>query len=479
MSASSHYYLPDNVDATTTYAVVTNWRQANICLHLNGHRLTSTNKCAIQANEVGTLNIMGSGEVRGKGWMGTLYVAKDTAVVNIYGGTFIKDSADTTNPVINLTATGGTVHMYGGQVATEGSTLQATSAAIWLQGGAFTLHDGTIYGITGQNAGSVFVKSGATLTVNGGRITGGKVGATNLDVKVETGGTLTNNTYVDVIDAVSFADDAYVYTAKCRHCDAPKTWTIQAGSPGAVTDSRHILGKQDLTNPWAHMQVNTNGSVCWALNGKTTKSGRKIRMYSGSLAIMGTGRVIGYDSANSNATETIGTIVVEYNGQLYLYGGTYETENAKPALLVSGTGSATNVVIHEGVEFVNNGTAANVVEISKDVAVSITGAKVNGTMAATVAQTKLTLAGKTEIDNLSLVAGSTLDVTGLIEGSDIKLTAPDGVFTTAFADTEDGTAAENAARVAGYFSIYNGDGTKEISADSENKLKQALVSASE
>lgn len=449
---------------------------------------------------------------------GSLFVGNATSapVVNLYGGIFRKSQVATGNdvgePVVYLNDTGnivnmfeGTVidgsncnffnsagypaavtmmgsagktcrfNMYGGEITGSDLVCESNEAytggravSIYAQNadaaGQFTMYAGTITGgKVGANyvGASVFIKKGAVFTMEGGKIGGGIRNTTTEDIYVEDGGTLTNNTYVDAIDAVRFANSSYSYSAKCRHCNTAKTWKAMAGALGdKCANGDHLLMTANVgdTAQWALLVVSSAATmnVCWALNGKTVHTGRSSKAYNAgaTLSIMGKGEVIGVDGDKAE-TEAFGTIAVQWGGKLNLYGGTYSTNNGKPVLYVQG--GACNVTVHEGVVFKDNaGTATNLVNVTHDTPITMDGVTVSGNMNMGVASTKLVLSGKTTINQLSLVTGCTLDVSGLTAGADIKVAAPDGVFTKALGTP---AAAETAA---GYFSIYNGDGTKAV-----------------
>ena len=164
------------------------------CLHLNGHNITATNAMAILVN--GKLNIMGNGNVSGNGYSSadlssnahlqaaTIQVNKKTAVLNLYGGTYIKSAANDdrtvsgkngTNHIVGVHGNGGTINMFEGAIV-DGRNYKGNSLRGFF--GMFNLYGGTVYGST-SNAGSFAVIVGNWSATNSGsaQIFGGSITA--------------------------------------------------------------------------------------------------------------------------------------------------------------------------------------------------------------------------------------------------------------------------------------------------------------
>ena len=202
VTESGHYYLSADLQRTTHFSITGATTQ--ICLHLNGHNVTSDLR--VMYVEYATVNIMGNGVVTGGHSNDTRAHFASTidapGIVNLYGGTY---KATTDKPIVSSRSDKDhTVSMY------EGASIVRDSVAglnvMTYDNGNFVMYGGTISG--GSNAGgnganvvvnSYNTKRGAEFTMYGGVIEngsaalGGNVYACGVTGVVKIlGGTITN-----------------------------------------------------------------------------------------------------------------------------------------------------------------------------------------------------------------------------------------------------------------------------------------------
>lgn len=146
LTAGNHYYLTSDLTfekADGPYIQVVAGQSA--CLHLNDHNITATNAMAIQVG--GTLNIMGNGTVSGNGTSAihaaTLEAWNSRAVLNLYGGTYVKSAANSTSAVVEIYGDGGTINMFEGVIIDARNTNKNAVQSYW---GMFNLYGGTVHG---------------------------------------------------------------------------------------------------------------------------------------------------------------------------------------------------------------------------------------------------------------------------------------------------------------------------------------------
>jgi endogenous inhibitor of DNA gyrase (YacG/DUF329 family) len=147
-----HYYLANNITYEGTGTALGIWYNSEYkgrpaCLHLNGHNITATNGSAIFGGM--ELNIMGNGIVSGNkdsaSQGSALQLNSGGAIVNVYGGTYTKNTDNGNSPVVNIGAAGNTLNIFDSVVidsrGAKGNTVQAT----W---GTLNIFGGEIYGGT-------------------------------------------------------------------------------------------------------------------------------------------------------------------------------------------------------------------------------------------------------------------------------------------------------------------------------------------
>lgn len=199
-TGTHHFYLSSDINFTAESAsnafLYSPGNSRNICLHLNGRNLTSTNSSVVTVAGTTMVNIMGTGTVTGNATMTGTNVNRGTtlqinsgssASLNIYSGTY-KSAANSTNTsVVSGWIQGGTINIHkdaqiigNGNHAIYLNTQNTKSAQIVnIYGG--TISGGDIY-FDGATVDSTIGKS--TLNLQGGNIQGGINVVGNTDVFV-------------------------------------------------------------------------------------------------------------------------------------------------------------------------------------------------------------------------------------------------------------------------------------------------------
>jgi len=175
-----HYYLANDitydVDGGTAMGIWYNseYKGMPACLHLNGHNITATKGIAIFGGM--ELNIMGNGIVSGNrnsaSQGSALQLNSGGAIVNVYGGTYTKNTDNGNSPVVNIGAAGNTLNIFDSVVidsrGAKGNTVQAT----W---GTLNIFGGEIYG--GNSGYCVYAtyssEKCATINIMGGKVIAG------------------------------------------------------------------------------------------------------------------------------------------------------------------------------------------------------------------------------------------------------------------------------------------------------------------
>ena len=393
--ATGHYYLESNMTQQITRA-----SGATVCLQLNGKNVTVKNKVFGTMNNAGTLNIMNTVGGTVAGWQSTytgevLDLRHNDAVVNIYGGTFVKHAEASTQGSIVYFHTGGKVNMYGGTIDGSGVKNTAHGSSVELRGEAnkvatFKMFGGEIKGgASTGDGGNVIVGGGTTGTavfeMHGGTVSGG-IG--------RAGG----NFYVN-------AGELKVYAG--------------AVIMGGVAECLHTNGSTLANLGGGNILVHTSGKLYM-------EGG----IVSGGQATLGRGGNILVREDGNGTVEIIGGKI--YNG------------------VASSDAQGHNVSVRSAGEYAATLTIGGTAEISGDI---VTGTNVMTVLSGTpkIMKTGLEDAeGKDVTGNIGLnvTANSNLDITELA-GGEIQVTGDIGtVFTP---------ASEYAAKVVGYFETTNVD----------------------
>ena len=203
LEGGKHYYLAEDITYTGNKAPYITGPDLSktACVHLNGKNITATAHRAVEG-KAGVLNIMGEGTVSGSynedfRFGATVNMNGENGILNLIGGTYTKNTACTTAPVMVLR--GGDVNMYDG--AEVYSTANKDRANVQVYTRCFNLYGGKIHGGTGVQLGV----SNWSPTISGmAKIYGGVIdgtiavsGAENVRGKITVeGGTI--NGYVEL-----------------------------------------------------------------------------------------------------------------------------------------------------------------------------------------------------------------------------------------------------------------------------------------
>ena len=180
---SGCYYLTGDV----TLSGVWDWKNADITLCLNGHRITGaggTAQTVILGGKDGTptntrlviTDCRGSGEiVSSANQNGAVLRTRDDAgvQVEIYGGSLIATNTAASASGGAVAVYGGSVQMYGGTLdgfvtsGNGGTVLVANANAL------FALHGGTVTGGSAYSGGNLCVSNHGTFTMDGGSVCDG------------------------------------------------------------------------------------------------------------------------------------------------------------------------------------------------------------------------------------------------------------------------------------------------------------------
>lgn len=216
---AGHYYLAEDADISNHFSTY-----YDICLHLNGHNITSSVR-ALYAEYV-TVNIMGEGVVTGsyndpnkKGYAATIDAP---ANVNLYGGTY---TATNEYPVVaSRSNKEHGITMYEGASIVRDATVPGVNVRAY-DHGDFTMYGGLISGGVGTDGGNVLLVTNSTsrsvvFTIYGGIIEngtatrGGNVFSTGAAAVVNIcGGTIRNgDVYADAATKTVSVSGAPVVT---------------------------------------------------------------------------------------------------------------------------------------------------------------------------------------------------------------------------------------------------------------------------
>ena len=156
ITESGHYYLSDDANISTHFSIGDN---VNVCLHLNGHNITSPVRAIYTQYNV--VNIMGEGIVTGgyintdaakSHWASTVDCSGN---LNLYGGTYTGTSASAV--VASRSNKENTISMYEGASIVRDANVPGLSVMVY-HFGDFIMYGGSISGGTssgGSNTGSV------------------------------------------------------------------------------------------------------------------------------------------------------------------------------------------------------------------------------------------------------------------------------------------------------------------------------------
>jgi len=176
-SMTGHYYVNADInDSSSQWATITT-KNAALCIHLNGHTVTTSGRIATVGSG-GTINIMGDGTIIGEGdYTGTdaesytkATLVASTGPINLYGNVKVISTAEG-KPVmynrVNSTVSGNVVM----EAHESGMAIQNEKGTLTLNGGKFTGgalgQAGTIVLDGATEIDLIAVQSGAKLKVMG------------------------------------------------------------------------------------------------------------------------------------------------------------------------------------------------------------------------------------------------------------------------------------------------------------------------
>jgi len=352
---SGHYFLAE--DFTTNE----NWQKlvtGSICLHLNGHTYSNGSDITGRAFAVkngGTLNLMGTGTVQGRGITtpanGGVILVNGGGTVNVYSGVTIKleDHSSDATPQIAYRGglfyidPNGTFNLRGGTltagIATSTDTLNGDGGAIYNLG-TFEMFSGTISGCkAGRFGGAVF--NNATFNMHGGIITGGSAVSGGALFNAAEGistihaGTINGSTVTDHGGAVYSSGTLNMNKGTISGGSANNGGSVYI--TGAFTMNNGTISGGSANNGGSVYNVGSiimnNGTIT---GGAATNDG-------GTMYIAG-----GHKTTMNNGTITMGT-ADRYGGNMWV-SGTFEM-NGGTVSNGTDSGLAHNILVADQMDF--------------------------------------------------------------------------------------------------------------------------------
>lgn len=265
----SHYYLDQDLNNKSRYSMPSGM---TVCIHLNGHNITSTSQVFWQGGGNSLLNVMGNGIVKGSytsadnNYGATMHFSSATAKVALYGGIYgktIKSSEHT----ITLEASQPKLTIYSGATLcrmedARGANIEIRSGRVELRGGKIldgTTADGGYGGNVRVTSSGTYTGWSATFTMYDGVIAGGRA---------------------------KYGGNVYVYR-ETGHGSKPRTFTMEGGLMyfGFVGYAMGNAGSGG--NIWAGTGsvLNLNGGL--VTYGKSYTSGGNIYAKGGAQVTIG------------------------------------------------------------------------------------------------------------------------------------------------------------------------------------------------
>ena len=267
LADGGHYYLPADVNFTKAdYPYIQVASGASACLHLNEHDIIATKSMAVMVK--GTLNIMGNGTVSGNGFdneelrakphqtAATLGTDLASAVINLYGGTYIKSaenddrkvdvtgstgvvtSTAAANPVVAIYGNGGNINMFEGATI-DGRGYKTQTVTVYY--GKFNMYGGEVFGGSTHTFNLTAYSSSKTGTASfyGGIVKAGTGSAVNVYGSTSSGSAALN-IYGGTLDG------NVQYNANCKVVIAGNpvlTGLKQPSSKSGAYEGKITLGK--------------------------------------------------------------------------------------------------------------------------------------------------------------------------------------------------------------------------------------------
>jgi len=382
----SHYYLDKDLNNKGRYGMIKN---ATVCIHLNGHNITSTSQVFWQGAASSMLNVMGNGIVKGgytsadDSYGATMHFSSASAQVSLYGGTY-GHTLDSEEHTFTLEASQPKLIIYSGATIcrmedARGANIEIRSGSVELRGGKIL--DGTT--IDAGYGGNVRVASSGTFT----------------------GWPSTFTMYDGVIAGgrAKYGGNVYLYRSS-GHGSKARTFTMEGGLMYLGMAGYAMGSAGNGGNIWcgAGGVLNLNGGLVtygksysgggniYAKGGSQVKIGGTVEKGNGNYGSKddiagGNVYLIGASGAVTKLTVTnTGTVSkplgsVSYGGNIYcsysdliVDGGTVsEGKSSSRGGNIYMTNTQANLTVKNGGKILN-GTAPN----GGNVAVNITGAKI-------------------------------------------------------------------------------------------------------
>ena len=330
-----HYYLAADQLGNTNYYMAYG---GNLCLHLNGHAIKSSNAYAIAGGAGLELNIMGSGSVEGAGSnaYGTVF---GQGTVRLFGGSYTATSSN--GFVVTTAAENANVYVLDGATITGNagatSAIAVTKAAnCYLYGGTVSggssvlyLTKGTVY-LAGADIDASNSTKGVSLPANGSATVyhsaGTVSGASICNVDVRTGNYTLSGT-----GAITGGVTTEEFNSGNVLISGTGVFTMTGGE---ITDGSGVKGGN--VHVYKSSFIMEGGTIS---GGEASTAGGNIYIHQGSFTQSG-GTVSGGEAPNGGS-------IYNYTGTLSLDGGTVSGGTAD----VGG-----NVYLSAGTLTLNGGT---------------------------------------------------------------------------------------------------------------------------
>ena len=200
MVDGGHYYLAEDQNYTgggTAFLSFAN--KAKVCVHLNGHNLTSGTRALYTGT--GTTNIMGNGVVAGTPYSETTYGAalhhnSKSGTINLYSGTYRQtEGVDKGAYTLNMHSAGGTLNVYEDAIVEgndNGNAIRvgnANSANI-----AVNIYGATVNGKVTMVGAKTPETYTASLTLDGAKVNG------TVDINGTNNFTVVHDAQIELLD---------------------------------------------------------------------------------------------------------------------------------------------------------------------------------------------------------------------------------------------------------------------------------------
>lgn len=154
----------------------------DIVLDLRGKTMTSGTRNFLLYSKLSVMDSVGTGKMVAKGmaaWGGNVLMSKDTAVLNIYGGTWMpSEDALVKTEGGNIRAyQDATINIYGGKVI--GGVSSGNGGILYLDDAALNLYGGEISGGTAVKGAAVYAANGSRAVLDGAATIGGDIYVSN------------------------------------------------------------------------------------------------------------------------------------------------------------------------------------------------------------------------------------------------------------------------------------------------------------